>query len=86
MEMPDSVSSAKRDHRSLFPALTSVSACSSSSPQPVGFPPLRDQEPAIVFPFTVPVSVLPPGDPDTTLTSKWPVTLPLKSPGDPIKL
>jgi hypothetical protein len=56
--------------------------------QPVGFPPLRDQEPAIVFLFTAPVSVsaLPLPDPDTTLTSKWPVTLLLKSPGDPIKL
>jgi hypothetical protein len=45
----------------------------------------------IAFPFTVPISfsVLPLGDPDTTLKVKVPVTLPLKSPvkaNDPLSV
>jgi len=47
--------------------------------------------PVIVSPFAVPVSdsVLPLGDPDTTLNVKDPVTLPLKSPvkaNDPLSV
>jgi hypothetical protein len=53
--------------------------------------PVRDQFPVILFPFTVPVSVsvLPLGDPDTTLKPNWPVTLPLKFPlkaNDPLSV
>src|ERR1035437_6084350 len=57
--------------------------------QPV--PPVRVHVPVIAFPFTVPISfsVLPLGDPDTTLKVKVPVTLPLKSPvkaNDPLSV
>jgi hypothetical protein len=53
--------------------------------------PVRDQFPEIVFPVAVPVSVsvLPLGDPDTTLKPKCPVTLPLKFPlkaNDPLSV
>ena len=61
-------------------------------PEPVQpLPPVRDHVPVIVSPFAVPVSesVLPLGDPDTTLNVKDPVTLPLKSPvkaNDPLSV
>jgi len=61
-------------------------------PEPVQpLPPVRDHVPVIVSPLTVPVSdsVLPLGDPDTTLNVKEPVTLPLKSPvkaNDPLSV
>src|SRR4051812_23371045 len=44
--------------------------------------PVRVQVPEIVFPFAVPesASVLPAGDPDSTVNPNFPFTFPLKSP------